>query len=66
MLESFISTQKIGVQKALQKKFKHFMSHRQDFVELMMATLQALMREQLRIDQLQGMAADGFLKVTCR
>lgn len=66
MLESFVSTQKMGVQKALQKKFKRFITYKQDFVELMMATLQSLMREQVRIDQLQGMSADGLLKVSCR
>ena len=66
MLESFVSTQKMGVQKALQKKFKRFMSYKGDFVELMMNTLQSLMRDQLRIDQMQGMAADGMLKISCR
>ena len=40
MLESFVSTQKMGVQKALQKKFRQFISYKQDFVELLMATLQ--------------------------
>lgn len=30
------------------------------------ASEQALMREQLRIEQLQGSSADGMLKVTCR
>lgn len=45
MLESFVSTQKMGVQKALQKKFRQFISYKKDFVELLMATLQAsLMR----------------------
>ena len=40
MLESFVSTQKMGVQKALQKKFRQFISYKKDFVELLMATLQ--------------------------
>ena len=40
MLESFVSTQKMGVQKALQKKFRQFISYKQDFVELLIATLQ--------------------------
>ena len=141
MLESFVSTQKMGVQKALQKKFRQFISYKKDFVELLMATLQvppgchsivvflctrieddhknvfidlamswtqiwpsclqvlkcshfpggtscqahlldfncmssclcelvlhvqALMREQLRIEQMQGSSPDGLLKVTCR
>ena len=42
MLESFVSTQKMGVQKALQKKFKQFISYKRDFVELLMATLQVM------------------------
>lgn len=66
MLESFISTQKMGVQKALQKKFKRFMSYKQDFLELLMAALQALVREQLRYDDMTGRSADGFVKVSCR
>jgi len=39
-----VSTQKMGVQKALQKKFKQFISYKRDFVELLMATLQVLGR----------------------
>ena len=66
MLESFVSTQKMGVQKALQKKFRRFMSYKQDFVELMMNALQTMVRDQLRVDQLEGMAPDGMLKVSRR
>lgn len=40
MLESFISTQKKSVQAALQKKFRRYMSFKQDFLQLTLHTLQ--------------------------
>ena len=65
MLESFVSTQKQSVQKTLRKKFKHFIAYGRDFVGLLMDKLQALAREQTRIQQVQG-AADGVVRVSCR
>lgn len=54
MLESFVSTQKMGVQKALQKKFRQFISYKQDFVELLMATLQVSKQAFSVIEALSG------------
>ena len=65
MLESFVSTQKQSVQKTLRKKFKHFIAYGRDFVGLLMDKLQALAREQTRIQQVQG-ATDGVVRVSCR
>lgn len=65
MLESFISTQKMGVQKALARKFKRFMSYKRDFVELLMSLLQGLMRDQKRLDRVRG-AAGGEIRVPLR
>ncbi len=41
MLESFISTQKLSVQKALAKKFRRFMTAKADFDQLALYKLQA-------------------------
>ena len=41
MLESFISTQKLSVQKALAKKFRRFMTAKADFNQLALYKLQA-------------------------
>ena len=41
LLESFISTQKLSVQKTLARKFGRFVSFRRDCAELLLATLQA-------------------------
>ncbi|CAL8466756.1 g6292 [Coccomyxa elongata] len=65
LLESFISTQKLSVQKTLQRKFKRFVSHQRDFQELLLSVLQGLVREQLRYEAMNGGApgADAFVSV---
>ncbi len=40
LLESFIATQKLSVQKTLARKFARFVSFRRDTAELLLATLQ--------------------------
>lgn len=40
MIESFISTQKTSVQKLMSKKFRHFLTHKQDLNDLVMHALQ--------------------------
>ena len=40
MIESFISTQKTSVQKLMAKKFRHFLTHKQDLNDLVMHALQ--------------------------
>lgn len=65
LLESFISTQKLSVQKTLQRKFKRFVAHAGDFQELLLSVLQGLVREQLRYEAMNGAApgADTFVSV---
>jgi DNA replication licensing factor MCM2 len=65
LLESFISTQKLSVQKTLQRKFKRFITYKRDFEELLLSTLQGLVREQLRYEAYNGTApsADGFVSI---
>ena len=56
LLDSFISTQKLSVQKTLQRKFKRFVSYKRDFQELLLSALQGLVREQIRYEACSGAA----------
>lgn len=51
-MESFVSTQKVAVQKGLSRKLAKFVTCKGDHVELLMAALQALVRAQMRLDAL--------------
>ncbi|KAL0055666.1 hypothetical protein WJX82_002980 [Trebouxia sp. C0006] len=68
MIESFISTQKTSVQKLMSRKFRHFLTHKQDLNDLIMHALQALVRDQLRYEQAMGedVADDNLIKIPCR
>ena len=66
MLESFISTQKLSVQKMLARKFARFMSYKRDFLELLMSTLQSLVREQLQIESITGAVGGNEVLVPMR
>ena len=57
LLDSFISTQKLSVQKTLQRKFKRFVSYKRDFQELLLSALQGLVREQIRYEACSGAAS---------
>jgi DNA replication licensing factor MCM2 len=52
MLESFISTQKFGVQKALQKSFKKYITYKRDFNELLLHLLRGLVADAIRFEEL--------------
>ncbi|GJP48188.1 hypothetical protein CLOM_g7462 [Closterium sp. NIES-68] len=52
LLESFISTQKYGVQRALEKSFSRYMSHRRDLHQLLLHLLRQQLREALRLRDL--------------
>jgi DNA replication licensing factor MCM2 len=58
MLESFISTQKLSVQKALRRKFRRFMVAKADFNQLVMFKLQECMRDARRVEQVTGVVED--------
>eukprot|EP00475_Leptophrys_vorax_P044612 TRINITY_DN9005_c0_g1_i1.p1 TRINITY_DN9005_c0_g1~~TRINITY_DN9005_c0_g1_i1.p1 ORF type:complete len:324 (-),score=27.02 TRINITY_DN9005_c0_g1_i1:171-1091(-) len=59
LLQSFIGTQKYGVQKALEKSFRRYMTHRRDFNLLLLHLLRQLLREALRLRDLGWRAASG-------
>ncbi|XP_024542557.1 DNA replication licensing factor MCM2 isoform X1 [Selaginella moellendorffii] len=55
LLDSFIATQKYGVQKALQKSFKKYMTYKRDFNELLLHLLRGLVKDALRFEELMTM-----------
>uniref|UniRef100_A0A061RCL3 DNA replication licensing factor MCM2 n=1 Tax=Tetraselmis sp. GSL018 TaxID=582737 RepID=A0A061RCL3_9CHLO len=56
MLESFISTQKLSVQKAMRRRFSRFITVKSDFNELALHTLRQMVRDALQLERLQGSA----------
>lgn len=58
MLESFISTQKLSVQKALRRKFSRFIVTRADFNSLILFKLRECLRDVRNIEQITGQMED--------
>ena len=58
MLESFISTQKLSVQKALRRKFRRFVVTKADFDQLVLFKLQECARDARRVEQITGVEED--------
>ncbi|KAI4368548.1 hypothetical protein MLD38_017095 [Melastoma candidum] len=52
LLDSFISTQKFGVQKALQKSFRKYMTFKKDYNKLLLHLLRELAKNALRFEQI--------------
>ncbi|GJN13092.1 hypothetical protein PR202_ga31426 [Eleusine coracana subsp. coracana] len=52
LLDSFISTQKFGVQKALQKNFRKYMTFKKDYNELLLLLLRTLVKEALHFEEI--------------
>ncbi len=52
MLDSFISTQKFSVKRALQRHFQSYLNFKKDSFQLLMFTLEDLVREQANYDML--------------
>ncbi|XP_073012879.1 DNA replication licensing factor MCM2 [Typha latifolia] len=52
LLDSFISTQKFGVQKALQKSFRKYMTFKKDFNELLLHLLRILVKDALHFEEI--------------
>ncbi|ERN06348.1 hypothetical protein AMTR_s00016p00242770 [Amborella trichopoda] len=57
LLDSFISTQKFGVQKALQKRFKKYMTFKKDYNELLLHLLRGIVKEVLEFLQFMSRTA---------
>ncbi|KVI04644.1 hypothetical protein Ccrd_017037 [Cynara cardunculus var. scolymus] len=52
LLDSFISTQKFGVQKALQKSFKKYMTFKKNFNAIVLHLLNQLVKEALNFEEI--------------
>ncbi|KAK4395687.1 DNA replication licensing factor MCM2 [Sesamum angolense] len=52
LLDSFISTQKFGVQKALQKSFKKYMIFKKDFNGIVLHLLRGLVKDALHFEEM--------------
>ncbi|CAD6257112.1 unnamed protein product [Miscanthus lutarioriparius] len=54
LLDSFISTQKFGVQKALQKNFRKYMTFKKDYNELLLLLLRTLVKDALHFEEIMS------------
>ncbi|KAL1334951.1 hypothetical protein HN51_063889 [Arachis hypogaea] len=60
LLDSFISTQKFGVQKALQKSFRKYMTFKKDYNELLLYLLRELVKNALRFEEIVAGSTSGL------
>ncbi|CBI29285.3 hypothetical protein VitviT2T_001652 [Vitis vinifera] len=60
LLDSFISTQKFGVQKALQKSFKKYMTFKKDYNELLLYLLRGLVKDALHFEEIVSGSSSGL------
>ena len=58
LLESFVSTQKLSVQKALSRKFSRFIVTKADFNALVMFKLRECLRDARSVEQITGQVED--------
>ncbi|RDX62476.1 DNA replication licensing factor MCM2, partial [Mucuna pruriens] len=63
LLESFISTQKFGVQKALQKSFRKYMTFKKDYNELLLYILGELVKNALHFEEIVTGSTSGLTYV---
>ncbi|KAJ1421767.1 Nucleic acid-binding, OB-fold [Sesbania bispinosa] len=63
LLGSFISTQKFGVQKALQKSFRKYMTFKKDYNELLLYLLRELVKNALHFEEIVTGSASGLKHV---
>ncbi|KAM7468806.1 hypothetical protein LguiB_016368 [Lonicera macranthoides] len=64
LLDSFISTQKFGVQKALEKSFKKYMTFKKDFNGIVLHLLRQLVKDALHFQEiLSGSTANDHIDV---
>ena len=59
MLDSFIATQKLSVQKALRRKFRRFIVSPADYAALALLRLQECLRDARRVEAVTGVQEDG-------
>ncbi|PON95809.1 DNA replication licensing factor Mcm [Trema orientale] len=63
LLDSFISTQKFGVQKALQKSFRKYMTYKKDYNELLLYLFRELVKNALHFDDIVSGSTSGLTHI---
>ncbi|PWZ26529.1 DNA replication licensing factor MCM2 [Zea mays] len=63
LLDSFISTQKFGVQKALQKNFRKYMTFKKDYNELLLLLLRTLVKDAVHFEEIMAGSASRLTHV---
>ncbi|XVF86157.1 hypothetical protein PTKIN_Ptkin18bG0017600 [Pterospermum kingtungense] len=60
LLESFISTQKFGVQKALRKSFRQYITFKKDYDGLLLVLLRELVNNAMRFEEILSGSTSGI------
>ncbi|XWS16646.1 hypothetical protein CRYUN_Cryun34aG0109000 [Craigia yunnanensis] len=63
LLESFISTQKFGVQKALRKSFRQYITFKKDYDGLLLVLLRELVNNAMRFEEILSGSTSGLTYV---
>lgn len=63
LLESFISTQKFGVQKALRKSFRQYITFKKDYDGLLLVLLRELVNNAMRFEEILSGSTSGITYV---
>ncbi|GAB4838443.1 hypothetical protein Ancab_027975 [Ancistrocladus abbreviatus] len=63
LLDSFISTQKFGVQRALQKSFRKYMTFKKDYNELLLYLLNGLVKDALHFEEIVSGSTSGLTHI---
>ncbi|XP_042503270.1 DNA replication licensing factor MCM2 [Macadamia integrifolia] len=63
LLDSFISTQKFGVQKALQKSFRKYMTFKREYNDFLLYLLRGLVKDALYFEELVSGSTAGLNQV---
>ncbi|GAB2292715.1 hypothetical protein Dimus_026952 [Dionaea muscipula] len=63
LLDSFISTQKFGVQRALQKSFRKYMTFKKDYNELLLYLLHKLVKDAIHFEEIVSGSTSGLTHI---
>nr|GMD75733.1 DNA replication licensing factor MCM2 [Ipomoea batatas] len=66
LLESFISTQKFGVQKALQRSFRRYMTFKKDFNAIVLHLLRGLVKDAIHMEEIMSGSAANLSHITVK
>lgn len=63
LLNSFISTQKYGVQRALQKSFRKYITYKMDYNRMLLNLLQEIVNRAMRFEEIISGSASGLTHI---